>query len=567
MKIAFMSGIIDDIKRRAPHYLSDYSYQNVANLKVLASILFMFFTSLGPAITFSNLLQVETKDDIGVVEVMLSSAITGVVFSIIGGQPLVIVGVTGPVSILTISIYGMAKSWGINFLPFYAWAQIWAAIMHIFLAVFNFCDLISWITRFSCEIFGVLIAIIYIYTGMVGIFIKFGTYEQFEPAIFQLVIALGTAYLATFLSNARNWKVFTHRTRDIISDYGATVSLVLWTAIPFFGSAKHVDVDKLDVPDSFGTTSGRDWFVDLTDLPPWAVFAAILPGFITTVLFFFDHNVSSLMAQAPEFKLKKGSAFHWDFFVVGVCIFITGILGIPPTNGLIPQAPLHVKSLITTKRTHDHITNRHHDEVVDVAEQRVSNCMQAGLIGMMCFPPFLDVIRLIPNAALNGLFLYMGYASFHGNQFAERFTLVVMEPHLRHSHHAYFRVPFDVLRKFTLLQAVVVVIIFGITLTPAAMVFPVLIGILIPMRHVMLPKFLLEDHLHLLDPTESDTESVVGGPVDLSCHSDSSSEEDPVEHDSHRNVSYTPVTVDAIGRELSPIGAVEDVEEGDDAEL
>jgi hypothetical protein len=30
------------------------------------------------------------------------------------------------------------------------------------------------------------------------------------------------------------------------------------------------------------------------------------------------------MAQAPEFGLKKPSAFHWDFLVMGLLIFITG---------------------------------------------------------------------------------------------------------------------------------------------------------------------------------------------------------------------------------------------------
>ena len=97
---------------------------------------------------------------------MLSSAITGIFWSLFAGQPLVIVGVTGPVTILTISIYQMAQAWGIDFIPFYAWTQVWAGILHVLLAITNFCDIITSITRFSCEIFGCLIAIIYLYTGV-----------------------------------------------------------------------------------------------------------------------------------------------------------------------------------------------------------------------------------------------------------------------------------------------------------------------------------------------------------------------------------------------------------------
>ena len=101
-----LRGIKDDFSRRVPHYLSDWT--DGWNLKVCAAIFFIFFTSIGPAITFSELLQEKTKQ-IGVIEVLISSAISGSIFSIFSGQPLVIVGVTGPVSILTIAIYNMSN--------------------------------------------------------------------------------------------------------------------------------------------------------------------------------------------------------------------------------------------------------------------------------------------------------------------------------------------------------------------------------------------------------------------------------------------------------------------------
>lgn len=47
--------------------------------------------------------------------------------------------------------------------------------------------------------------------------------------------------------------------------------------------------------------------------------------------------------------------------------------------------------------------SRRVDVVVKVHEQRVSNMGQALLIGLMCFNPFLDVLRLVPRAALDGI--------------------------------------------------------------------------------------------------------------------------------------------------------------------
>ncbi|KAH8052825.1 inorganic anion exchanger [Aureococcus anophagefferens] len=70
--------------RRAPHYVSDWTEGH--NAKTTASIFFMFFTSIAPAITFAELLDRSTGK-IGVVEVCLSSCLSGCIFSIFGGQP------------------------------------------------------------------------------------------------------------------------------------------------------------------------------------------------------------------------------------------------------------------------------------------------------------------------------------------------------------------------------------------------------------------------------------------------------------------------------------------------
>jgi len=31
------------------------------------------------------------------------------------------------------------------------------------------------------------------------------------------------------------------------------------------------------------------------------------------LLFYFDHNVSAVMAQARQYPVKKPAGFHWDF--------------------------------------------------------------------------------------------------------------------------------------------------------------------------------------------------------------------------------------------------------------
>lgn len=50
-----------------------------------------------------------------------------------------------------------------------------------------------------------------------------------------------------------------------------------------------------------------------------------------------NQNVSSITAQARQYPLKKPGGFHWDFFLLGCTTFVSGILGLPMPNGLVPQ--------------------------------------------------------------------------------------------------------------------------------------------------------------------------------------------------------------------------------------
>lgn len=59
--------------------------------------------------------------------------------------------------------------------------------------------------------------------------------------------------------------------------------------------------------------------------------------FANGLLLTVHQNVSSLTAQARQFPLKKPAGFHWDFFLLGCTTFISGIIGIPFPNGLVPQ--------------------------------------------------------------------------------------------------------------------------------------------------------------------------------------------------------------------------------------
>ena len=119
----FAGGLIADIKRRAPYYWDDLIEPLRAENRgqALASCIFLFFACLSPAITFGMLFSDGTGGQLGVVETLLSSGLSGVLYALLSGQPLAILGATGPELAYTIVFYRMCTSLGLEFLP----ARVW----------------------------------------------------------------------------------------------------------------------------------------------------------------------------------------------------------------------------------------------------------------------------------------------------------------------------------------------------------------------------------------------------------------------------------------------------------
>ena len=80
----------------------------------------------------------------------------------------------------------------------------------------------------------------------------------------------------------------------------------------------------------------------LGEVPGAYVGAAAVPALVIAVLFYFDHNVSAQMAQQPEFNLARPPAYAYDLLLLGAYTLACGLLGIPPVNGVLPQARSHV---------------------------------------------------------------------------------------------------------------------------------------------------------------------------------------------------------------------------------
>ncbi|KAK0105434.1 hypothetical protein ONS96_004821 [Cadophora gregata f. sp. sojae] len=495
-----------DISNIRKRYISDWA---LFNQLVFASAVYVFFTNILPGITFASDLYVRTGMNWGTIEVVFSTGLCGIIFSLFSIQPLTILGVTGPFAVLAENIYELCEtSFHVDFLSIMAWSLIHAAWMHYLLAIFNAHDwTMQYVTNFTADIFSLLNSVIYFHKAIQELQ-RNHAQVSFASFLYSVIGAVGTFLLAVFLSTANSWKPLFHRyIRMGLSEYAAAISIILFIGIPHIGELATLDKQTLVVQTTFRPSSPArsTFFVQFWTLPVQWVFLSIIPGFIITVLFYFDHEISSIICTLDRYGTKKPGGFAWDVVLLGTTTAVCGVLGIPPANGLLPQAPLHSESLMHTVRSEtlvvDQETGERGVKVVEreqVYEQRWSAFLQAGFILMFISPPLQRVLGLTPTSVLAGLFLFMGEQSLAVNPILFRFFHILTPaselPPLPKGIGSWWGV-----HGFTVVQIVVTGGIFGITLSVAAPAFPVVIIALVPVRLLLMGRVWGRETLRFVD--------------------------------------------------------------------
>lgn len=488
-------GIWLDLKDKIPLYWSDW--KDSWDYRVVPAALDTYFSNLLPALAFAQDMFDRTEHAYGVNEVLLSSALAGIVFGVLGGQPLCIVGVTGPISILNYTIYDIVKDWSTNYFGFMFWVCIWSMILHFILAFSNAVALLQYVTTFPCDMFGLFINIVYIQKGIQVLSLQFNSTERgkdVEGGFASVVVSLVMVIFGLMFKNFNQTPFFNHTIRTFISDYSTPLSVLFWSAFTHFGGYLEViHFQKLPITESFHPTSStrRDKSTWLAYHPTSAkdVFIALPFGIILTVLFYFDHNVSSLMAQKHEYKLKKPASFHYDFALLGVTTGVAGVLGIPAPNGLIPQAPMHTEALLV------HDIN---GKVVRCVEQRFTNTVQGLMMVGTMTRPLLVCLAQIPQAVLSGLFFIMGIQGLMGNVILRRVFWLFTEQRLKDPASPLQLVSSKWMLLFLCFSLAGFAGEFAITNTIAAILFPIVL-LLTVAACLFFPYIFPKDQLALLE--------------------------------------------------------------------
>ena len=491
----FAGGLIDDLARRLPHYADDF--RQGFHSKVFGSTLFLYFACLANAIAFGALTGFLTDGQIGTTEMMIATALGGIAFALLSGQPLTILGGTGPIVIFTALLYTTTQDLGLEFLPVYTWVGVWSGILLILLAITDASALMRFFTRFTDEIFAALIAVIFIVEAVTDISAGFTDPDTpYDAALLGLVLAIGTFVVARTLQWFRNSPYLRWWVRDFLADFGPAISIVAMTIVAIL--MNEVPRNHADVPETFGTTTGRPWLVDMFAAPTWIIFAAIVPAVLAVVLLFLDQNITTRLVNAKHHKLKKGSGYHQDLLVVGLIVLVGSLFGLPWIVAATVHSLNHVRSL-ATHRVVD-TGGQVREEIVSVRENRVSPLLVHILIGASLL--FLPLVAQIPMSVLFGLFLFMGFATLAGNEFFERVRMWAMDPRLYPTSHNFMgKVPIRVIHAFTAIQVACLAALWFLKSSPLGLLFPILIAMLVPIRRA-LPRFFEREHLQALDEEE-----------------------------------------------------------------
>lgn len=513
----FAGGLIADVKRRynPSTYWSDWRDglgDARSMLKYLSTTVWLYFAIIMPTIAFGALDEKNTKADngvssIGVIETLISQAFAGIMFSVFAGQPLTIVMTTAPLTVFIKVLFTWSKTLDINFLPFYAWTGIWTAIVLLILVVTDACYLMKFCGRFTEEIFATLIAALFI-GEYIAPLIEIRQNDSVQAFLLSFLLATGTFLIAYILLNFRRSFLLKPIIRDLLSDFGVPISILAMTAVK---QAFEIELETLGVPDEIGLTrtdGSHKWIVSLFDIEVRHIFLALVSGILLATLFFIDQNVSSMLVNKVENKLRKGPGYYLDLVVVSLIIIIQSITGIPWTHAALPHSPLHARQLADVEEYEDH--GRRYERVVKSRETRWTGFLTHILIGLSILAK--DALKQIPLAVLYGFFLFLGFGTLDGNALWDRILLLFTQSEKYPPNHYVRRVKIQRIHLYTLIQVLLLVFLWfiksnfylGNTIFNAGLLFPLVIALFIPVRLYILPRIFTPSELQALSVEEEE---------------------------------------------------------------
>ncbi|XP_073827645.1 na[+]-driven anion exchanger 1 isoform X12 [Musca autumnalis] len=519
-------GLINDVKRKAPFYLSDFT--EAFSMQCIASWIFLYFACLSPIITFGGLLSQATGKNMAAMESLVSGFVCGIGYGFFSGQPLTILGSTGPVLVFETIVYDFCLKQGWDYMTFRFWIGTWIAVILLILTAVDASALVCYITRFTEENFATLIAFIFIIKAVENV-LKIGKtfpvhndiydcvctpptgsnstileYAKFSKDyclanngtlvgvdcehpdtsnvfLMSVLLFIGTFIISTILKDFKTARFFPTVVRQYISDFSVIIAIVSMSAFDYF---MRVETPKLEVPHELKPTlPTRDWIIPpfSEKNPTWSIFAAVFPALLGTILIFMDQQITAVIVNRKENKLRKGCGYHLDLFVLSILIQICSAMGLPWFVAATVLSINHVNSL---KKESECSAPGEKPQFLGVREQRVTHIMIFLSIGLSVY--LTPILSHIPMPVLFGVFLYMGVASLKGLQFFDRLLIMFMPAKYQPDYMFLRQVPIKRVHLFTIIQLACLICLWLIkSFSATSILFPLMLVVMIGIRKAL----------------------------------------------------------------------------------
>lgn len=294
-----------------------------------------------------------TKGWIGVSETLVSACCVGIIFHTFCGQPLVVVGTTGPLILFDRALVAFCEANGFDFLNMRIYVGFWLIIISLVVSAFEGSAYVRYFSRFTQEIFSALVTIIYLQSTFNKTISVFSTNPLLEnqeyasinnktdvevssitnqpnTALFCTLLTLGTFTSAYSLRIFKTTKFLGRKLRKSLGDFCVPISIVIFVIIAEM--FPQVMTEKLNVPNGINPTiKNRPWLVPLwkNENPLWLPVACLLPSLLLYILVFMESHISQLLMDKPEKKLEKGMGYHWDIVLLSFLNAFCGLFGCP----------------------------------------------------------------------------------------------------------------------------------------------------------------------------------------------------------------------------------------------
>ncbi|CAH8482282.1 unnamed protein product [Schistosoma mattheei] len=240
--IELSRGIRPWIKRMPGDYKDAVRKENLSI--VFGSVLFIYFVNLSPSITFAALLNTQVDPSYTVTLTLLAVGVFLIIFTILSGQPLAIIGISAPMYIVESSLVSVSRSTGVDFKQLRFWSAFYCSIFGFIFVGCNMSGIAKHIRRSVEEVYNSFIGFFFLLKALFTMFLlipakpvdntpisRMAYYQKLAVAGVTLFLAFIMLQFCLILAQLKRGNYFRRNIRKLLGALNVPLGMLLITGL------------------------------------------------------------------------------------------------------------------------------------------------------------------------------------------------------------------------------------------------------------------------------------------------------------------------------------------------